>query len=80
MISVCGECEFTYTIADLIETLNKLKKFSLKIWISNSEIPLTLDESCEYHFMQEGLRIKNSWQIGYLFYDMITYVVIEVEN
>lgn len=80
MITLCEECEYTHMIADLIETLGGLEKFTLKIWISNSEIPLTLNEVCDYHFMQEGIRIRNSWQVGYLFYDMITYVVIEIED
>ena len=80
MITLCEKCEYTHTIADLIQTLDGLEKFTLKIWISNSEVPLTLNEACDYHFMQEGLRIRNSWQVGYLFYDMITYVVIEIED
>jgi hypothetical protein len=79
MISIADDNEFTVLIADFIETIARLHKFSLELWIG-SELPITVNESCDYHFMQEGVRISAGKQVLWIFYDTITMVRLKYES
>lgn len=79
-IKVYKDCEYSTLIADFIEKLAKEEKFSLKIWINGSELPLVFDESCEFFFLQEGFRFNFSNIIGWVFYDTIVYMRLKHEN
>lgn len=79
MISVADDNEFTVLIADLIETMARLDKFTLELWVG-SELPLTVNESCDYYFMQEGVRISAGRKILWIFYDLIAMVRLEYEG
>ena len=78
MITVEDDCEFTILVADLIKTLALFDKklFELDIWVSGCELPLTFENSCDFHFMQEGVRIIRGNIVEYVFYDVITYVKV----
>lgn len=56
-IAVDKDSEFTITLKDFIETLSQYDKFTLKIWVNGSEIPFKYDESADFYFMSEGIRI-----------------------
>lgn len=79
MISVADDNEFTVLIADLIETLASTTKFTLELWVG-SELPLTVNESFNYYFMQEGVRISAGRQILWIFYDTISMVRLKHEG
>ena len=80
MIEVCDDCDYTVMIADLIATLMTLdkhnEKFTLKIWISNTELPFPFESNCHFDFLQEGLRVDDLSTIRYLFYDIITLIEV----
>lgn len=76
MIAKCDDCEYTVSIADLMSTLSFLDEFELKIWISGSELPLEYDESDDFKFLQESLKIVTDTAIEYIFYDIIQLVRI----
>lgn len=81
MIELCDECDYTILIADLIATLLTMDKhkqpFTLKIWINGSELPFEFKSSDFFNFLQEGIRIETKDRIEYLFYDVITEMVVE---
>ena len=79
MISVDEQSEFTVLVADFIETLAKTDKFLLLVWISGSELPFELDNTCKFYFMQEGFRVIRENVIDYIFYDNIASVRIIYE-
>ena len=76
MISLCEDCEYTVLIANLIETLSSVERFSLKIWVSNVELPFKFNESDDIQFLQEGVRIERDGKIEYIFYDLITHIKV----
>ena len=78
MISLEDENDFTVLFGDLIKTLALLddKGFTLCLWISGSELPFEFENSCDFHFMQEGIRIICEDTVHYIFYDTITYVKV----
>lgn len=80
MISLCEDCEYTITIADLIATLMTKEKegesYQLKIWYSNTELPFIFDSDCLFDFLQEGLRVEDKTGIRYVFYDLITSIEV----
>lgn len=80
MISVCDDCEYTVTIADLIETLAGLDKYLLKIWVTGSELPFGFDHEYDLHFLQESIRIQRGNVVEYIFYDLISYVRVINES
>lgn len=79
MINVAEDNEFTVLIADLIKTMAGLTKYTLELWVG-SELPLTVNESCDYYFMQEGVRISAGKQVLWIFYDTISMVRLKYEN
>ena len=76
MIAKCEDCEYTVSIADLMSTLSFLDKFTLKIWISGSELPFEYTEADDFKFLQESLKIMTDTAIEYIFYDIIQLVRI----
>lgn len=80
MIELCEDCEYTVLIADLIATLMTYDKddkvFTLKIWITGSELPFEFESSCHFDFLQEGLRVESNDKIEYLFYDIWSQVEV----
>lgn len=80
MISVAEDCEYAILFADLIETLSRLDKFVLKIWVNGSELPFEFYSSFDFHFVQEGIRISDGNDVMYVFYDTITYVRVLNES
>ena len=80
MITVHDDSEFTILIADFIETLAKTERFQLRVWISGSELPIPLDETCIFHFMQEGFRVTIGNKILWIFYDTINSMELEYES
>ena len=80
MIEVCDDCEYTVLIADLIATLMTYDKdnkpFTLKIWVTGSELPFEFDYSSHFDFLQEGLRVETNERIVYLFYDILSEVEV----
>ena len=73
-ISIADENEFTFLIADLIETLSGTGEFILKIWVNNNEIPYKYTHEDNFYFMQEGFRVSSDGVIDWFFYDMISSV------
>ena len=80
MIAKCDDCEYTVSIADLMSTLSFLDKFTLKIWISGSELPFEYTEADDFKFLQESLKIMTDTAIEYIFYDIIQLVRINYAN
>lgn len=80
MISICDDNEFSVLIADFIETLSGTEKYVLKIWLRGTVLPYEYDESFDYHFMQEGVRIMNHNRIDWMFYDEIASMRVIYEN
>lgn len=76
MISVCDDCEYTTLIADVIVQLDKLDKFNVQVWVSNTELPFCFNESWDYHFLQEGIRISKYGNTFYIFYDLISLIEV----
>lgn len=78
MISVEDENEFTVLFGDLIKTMSVFDDgvFGLYLWLSGSELPFTFCNSCDFHFMQEGIRIIDENSVHYIFYDTITYIKV----
>lgn len=74
MITLEEDNEYSVIIADLIETLSATNKFELKIWIRGTEIPYIYYDDCNFHFMQEGVRIMVDNRIDWMFYDEIATV------
>ena len=80
MISVCDDCEYTVTIADLIETLAGLDKYLLRIWVTVSELPFVFNQGYDLNFLQESIRIQRGNVVEYIFYDLISYVRVINES
>lgn len=80
MIELCDDCDYTILVADLIATLMTMdkddKQFTLKIWITGSELPFEFDCSSHFDFLQEGLRVETNEKIIYLFYDIWSEVEV----
>ena len=72
MISVAEDNEFSVIVADIIETIAKVEKFDLLVWVNGSEIAYEFDQHCNFHFMHEGCRVVRDNLIDYIFYDNIT--------
>jgi len=80
MIDVCDDCEYTITIADLIETLASCDKFVIRIWLTGSELPFVYNQNHDFIFLQESIRICDGRSVMYIFYDMISYVRVINED
>lgn len=81
MISLCEECEFSVVVADLIESMSSITNFKILIWVNGSEIPFTYHSSeCDFHFLQEGVRVTHGKKVDYLFYDTMVTVRVEDES
>ena len=80
MITLKDDCEYTITVADLIETLAKLDEFLVKFWIQSNELPLPFDDGDDFQFLQESIKItKNDApydEINYVLYDMISHIQV----
>lgn len=80
MIELCDDCDYTILIADLIATLMTMDKdskpFTLKIWITGSELPFEFESFNHFDFLQEGIRVETSDKIVYLFYDVINQLEV----
>lgn len=80
MIELCDDCDYTILIADLIATLMTMdkdsKSFTLKIWITGSELPFEFESYNHFDFLQEGIRVETSDKIVYLFYDVINQLEV----
>lgn len=76
MISIDNEGEFTYTIFDLIKQMNAVDKFVVKIWSANSELAFVYDESSDFHFLQESIRVTNGDKITYITLDSIVSIIL----
>ena len=84
MIDVCDDCEYTVLIADLIITMNQLQEtppnlFTLKIWTTGRDLPFTFENHCDFHFLQEGIRIEDERAVMYVWYDCIEYIRVDKE-
>lgn len=79
-ITIADDNEFTVLIADFIETLAGTVQFSLKIWISGSEIPFAFNHRDNFHFMQEGFRVSSENLIEWFFYDNIVSMRLYYES
>ena len=77
MISIQEDGEFTHTIADVIEKLSAMDIFTVKVWVSNSELAFEFDESCDVHFLNESIRItKESGRVTYIALDTVVSINI----
>ena len=80
MIELCDDCDYTILVADLIATLMTMDKdskpFTLKIWITGSELPFEFESFNHFDFLQEGIRVETSDKIVYLFYDVINQLEV----
>ena len=76
MITIDDDGEFTYTIFDLILQMKDLESFVIKIWTSNSELAFIYDESYDFHFMQESIRVSKKNKMTYITLDTIVSVVL----
>ena len=76
-ISTAKDCEYTITIADLMTQLSQLEHFTISFWINNYEIPEKFDESWDFLFLQESVKISNDDEIKYVHYDVITFIRVE---
>ena len=80
MIELCENCDYTILMADLIATLMTKDKhnepFTLKIWITGSELPFEFDSGSHFDFLQEGIRVETNERIVYLFYDIISQIEV----
>lgn len=76
MISIDNDGEFTYTIFDFIKQLNSVEKFVVKIWTHNSELAFMYDESSDFHFLQEAIRVTTNEKITYITLDTIVSIAL----
>lgn len=76
-INTAKDCEYTITIADLMTQLSQLEHFIIYFWINSSEIPEKFDESWDFLFLQESVKISNDNEIKYVHYDVITFIRVE---
>ena len=81
MIELCDDCDYSVIVADFIATLMTLdkddKRFCVRIWISNTELPFKFDSDCHFDFLQEGIRVEENNTINYIFYDLITCIEVK---
>lgn len=76
MITIDNDGEFTYTIFDLIKQMNEVDKFVIKIWTSNSELAYMYDESADFHFLQESIRVTTNNRVTYITLDSIVSIIL----
>ena len=76
MISIDNDGEFTYTIFDLIKQMNEVDNFVVKIWSANSELAFKYDSSCDFHFLQESIRVTDGDKVIYITLDSIVSVIL----
>ena len=76
MITIDNDGEFTYTIFDLIKQMNEVDKFVIKIWTANSELAYMYDESADFHFLQESIRVTSNNRVTYITLDSIVSVIV----
>ena len=76
MITIDNDGEFTYTIFDLIKQMNEVDKFVIKIWTANSELAYMYDESADFHFLQESIRVTTNNKVTYITLDSIVSVIV----
>lgn len=76
MIYKAEDCEYTVLIADLMVTLDSLKKFTLKIWVGSKDLPFKFDETSDLQFLQEGIKVETEDRIIYIFYDTIDSIQV----
>lgn len=73
-------CDYSVMIADLMITLDSLKKFIVKFWIGTVEVPYEYEEDSDFEFLQEGIKITTDGKSTYLWYDTITTMEIIDES
>lgn len=76
MITIDKDGEFTYTIFDVIKQMNEVDKFVIKIWTSNSELAFLYDESSDFHFLQESIRVTYEDKVTYITLDSIVSIIL----
>lgn len=79
-VDVLDDCEFTVLIADLIKFLASHERFTVRIWISGSEIAYSYTDKSDFLFLQEGVRVDTGEWTDYLYYDTITAMRIYYES
>ena len=68
--------DFTYTIFDLIKQMTAVDNFVIKIWTANSELAYLYDDSADFHFMQESIRVTGGDKVTYITLDTIVSIVL----
>lgn len=76
MIYKAEDCEYTILIADLMVTLDSLDEFIIKLWIGSKDLPFKFDNTSDFHFLQEGIRVETDNRINYIFYDTIDSIQV----
>lgn len=76
MITIDKDGEFTYTIFDIIKQLTEVDNFVIKIWTSNSELAFLYDESSDFHFLQESIRVTYEDKVTYITLDSIVSIIL----
>lgn len=76
MISIDDDGEFTYTIFDLIKQMNEVDKFVVMIWTANSELAFKYDDSSDFHFLQESIRVSKDDKVTYVTLDSIVSIIL----
>lgn len=51
--------------------MNEVDKFVVKIWSANSELAFIYDESSDFHFLQESIRVSSATG------DKVTYIALD---
>lgn len=75
-ITIDDQGEFTYTIFDLIKQMHNEDKFVIKIWTANSELAYMYDESADFHFLQESIRVTSNNRVTYITLDSIVSIIL----
>ena len=84
MIDLHDDCEFSFTVTEIILTMADLSKndncFKGCIYVNTNELPFEFDNSYDFFFLQEGVKIYNqkSGKYIFLFYDVITCWEVEL--
>lgn len=68
------DIQYSGIIRDVIDVLEDMDSFTLKIWVDGSEVPFKIDETSDIEFLEESVKISNDTGFTWILYGIIMVI------
>ena len=75
---ISHDIQYSGIIKDVIDVLEGMDSFTLKIWVDGSEIPFKVDESSDIEFLEESVKISNDTGFTWILYGIIMVIRVMI--